>query len=352
MVIEEYEKRMKVSVIIPFYNSQRTIDICLNALGDQYIKPCEIILIDNGSSDKSSEIVHVFKHNHPYLNIILVEEPKRGPSAARNRGLKVAVGDIVAFTDSDCAPDKNWLKEIQGAFHNAKIGAVAGRVVGFKPESTLDKFHTVFTMKGLPRSQIFTEFTLVRGGFPTANLAVRKGVLDHIGGFDESMKIYSEDYDLCTRIYQAGFSIQYTTNAVVCHKHRNTLKGTWKQGFGFGTGHPVLLKKHFKQMVIIDLPRYQYFSQKWPTCIWLDLASADKKVAGLILLSIIWWPLSVLLVSYLLYLFTNMGSRLRQNGLKARFLEKWQLVFLLFLKSSAVTAGRVVGSFRNKILCF
>lgn len=342
---------MKVSVIIPFYNSQKTIDICLNALADQYIKPCEIILIDNGSSDKSSEIVHVFKHNHPDLNIILVEEPKRGPSAARNRGLKVAVGDIVAFTDSDCAPDKNWLKEIQGAFHNAKIGAVAGRIVGHQGGSLFDKFHALFTLKGLDEDQTFSDFTLVKGGFPTANLAVRKGVLDHIGGFDESMKIYSEDYDLCARIYQAGFRIKYVSNAVVYHKHRNTLIGTWKQSFGFGTGHAVLLKKHFRQIVIIDLPRYQYLSRKWPTRIWLDLASAGKKLTVLFLLTIVWWPLVFLLFFYLIFLYRDMVSRLSQSGLKARFFERWQMISLLVFKSAAITTGRVVGSFRNKVLC-
>lgn len=343
---------MKISVVIPFRDSQETIHTCLSALLEQSFRPHEVVLVDNGSSDKSAEIVHIFQKTHPHMNVVRMEELKPGPSAARNKGFRMVTGDIIAFTDSDCVPGKNWLEEINHAFSGVEFGAVAGRVAGYGSESTLDKFHSLFTMKGFTQDQTFEEFTLLRGGFPTANLAVRKDVLDSIEGFDESMKIYSEDYDLCARIYQAGFAIKYIRDAVVYHNHRNSLEGTWRQSFGFGTGHPVLLKKHFTHIAIIELPKFSFLTKKVPCRLWLDLAAPDKKLFGLILLSFFWWPFSALMLFYFLFLYFKMGPRLLHNGLKADFIEKWQLVFLLFFKSLAMSTGRLLGSFRHRVLCF
>lgn len=342
---------MKISVIIPFYNSQETIEKCLDALAEQYVKPDEVILVDNRSTDNSIKIVQAFKKNHTDLNIILAEETKPGPAAARNKGLKIVTGDIITFTDSDCMPAKNWLYEIKKAFSNLKFGAVAGQIVGCKPGSIFDKFHALFTMKGFTHSQTFNEFTLVRGGFPTANLSIKKTILDQISGFCDTMKIYSEDYDLCARIYRAGFCIRYTTDAIVYHRHRNNLKGTWTQSFGYGTGHSALLKKHFERLVIIDVPRYNYISKRWALRLWLDVASADKKLFVLVLLSLVWWPLFIAVAFYLLSLYENIGQRLKQNALSAGFIEKCQLILLLIFKSAAITMGRIVGSVRNKVLC-
>ncbi len=342
---------MKISVVIPFYNAGRTLDLCLNALAAQSLPPLEVIMVDNNSKDGSGEIAKQFamKHSDTFHYFF---ESRQGPSFARNCGAERAKGDIVAFTDADCISDRHWLSNLSDGFKEPRIGAVAGRVVAFGTASIFDKFHAMFTMRGSSERRRFKEFTLLRGGFPTANLGVRREVFNRIEGFDESMKIYSEDYDLCARVYEAGFAIEYIPEALIFHKHRNTLEGTWRQSFGFGTGHAVLLEKHFKRLVIIDLPKYQYISKNRPIRVWLNLTSADKKLLVLLLLSIAFWPLSGLLAFYLLFLYGNMAFRLRQSDLKAGFIEKWQLVFLLLCKSAAMTMGRIVGSFRNKVCCF
>jgi GT2 family glycosyltransferase len=206
-------------------------------------------------------------------------------------------------------------------------------------------------MRGLSEPKTFSEFTLVRGGFPTANLAVRKTLINSLGGFDENMKIYSEDYDLCARIYKAGFLIRYEPCAVVYHKHRNTLKGTWVQSFGFGKGHPVLLKTHFKSMVILGLPGFEYQSKKWLLRMWLDFKGADKKLLTLIAVGIFYWPAAILIPAYLLYLLLDMRRHLSRNRLNASLIDTCHLVFLLIFKSSALSAGRIIGSLRNGVLC-
>jgi GT2 family glycosyltransferase len=341
----------KISIIVPFYNAEETLSFCLDALLSQSYLPFEIFLVDNNSMDGSSSIAKRFANDNSSLITYLLE-PQQGPSFARNSGARLASGDIIAFTDADCVPDREWLRIVRESFNDENIGAVAGRVEGFKPESLLDKFHSMLTLRGLSNSHTYSEFTLVRGGFPTANLAVRKDVFDAIGGFDESMKIYSEDYDLCARIYNSGYRINYTTDAVVYHKHRNSLVGTWRQSFGFGTGHAALLKKHFKNIAIIDLPNYHFISHKWSVRLWLNLVSADKKLLVLLLLSVGFRPLVTILFIYLLFLYWDMKSRLVRNGLNAGFIQRWQLVFLLFFKSLAISVGRIVGSLRHKVLCF
>ena len=340
-----------VSVIIPFYNAEDTLPICIEALLVQTMRSKEIIFVDNNSTDQSSEIARRVVDQHPNL-FQCVFESKQGAACARNRGVKLAKGEIICFIDADCAPERNWLEEIVKPFENPLIGAVAGQVLGFGAQSIFDKFHHIFTLKGLKESQILTEFSLISEGFATANLSVRKTVLSLIGGFDEAFTKSAEDHDLCARIYKAGFSIQYINRAKVRHKHRNGLLATWRQSFGFGVGHSLLLGKHFRRMFIVELPRFHYLSKKWSVRIWLDMKSADKKLLALILISLFWWPLSAVLFCYLVFLLLNMNSRLHQAGLSACFREKLLLILLLFVKSLAITAGRVRGSMSCKVLCF
>ena len=342
---------LTISFVIPFFNSEKTLALCLQAMEAQTIQPFEVILVDNNSRDKSKKIAKNFVVNHPsYARYLFADQ--QGPSSARNCGAEAATGKIIAFIDSDCIADSKLHEDLLGAFGEPKIGAVAGRISGFGKESLWDKFHFMFTLKSLSDEQIYSEFTLVRGGFPAANLAVRKDVFERIGGFNEALQIYSEDYDLCARIYAAGFSIKCVTNATVYHKHRNKLKDTWRQSFGFGKGHAILLKKHVDRLFIIDLPKYQCICQNWPLRLWLDLSGADKKLLGLIFLSIAWAPFTALMLVYFGFLFNYMGNRLRKDHIKANFWEKWRLILLLLFKSSAITCGRLIGSLQNLVLCF
>lgn len=344
------QNKKRISVVIPFFNSEKTLHSCLLGLGSQSLKPFEIILVDNGSIDQSADVAKVFIENYPDLSRYVLET-KKGPASARNCGANISQGDIITFIDSDCVPDKNWLRNLVMGFQDPKIGAVAGKIESFSAKTLYDKFHSMFTLKSSNKSKIFSEFLLVKGAFPTANLAVRSDVFKIIGGFDENLPIYSEDYDLCARIYQKGYFIEYLPKVKVYHQHRNTLKETWRQSFGFGTGHSNLLKKHFKRLVIIDLPRFQYITKWLPLRLWFDAAGADKKIFLIITLSILWLPALILIPLFLIYLFFYMNNHLIMNGLTAGFFEKWQLVFLLIVKSTALTAGRLKGAVLSRVMC-
>jgi len=104
---------MKVSVIIPIYNAENTLERCLQSIAAQSHKPSEIILVDNNSTDSSYKLANKFKKNNKKLKIILVKEEKKGPSAARNKGINLAQGEIVVFTDADCIAHTAWLKNLK-----------------------------------------------------------------------------------------------------------------------------------------------------------------------------------------------------------------------------------------------
>jgi GT2 family glycosyltransferase len=340
---------MNISVVIPVFNVEKTIRQCLDSLYAQSVKPLEVV--DNNSTDGTKDIVLNIFHHHKEIPAYYLTEVRQGPSHARNCGANRAGGDIIAFIDADCITDPSWLCRLSESFDGSDIGAVAGSIIGFDKETTIGKFHAMFTMRGLPQSRMFHEFDLVSGGFPTANLSVRRQVFEAIGGFDETFPIYAEDYDLCARIYKAGLPIYYNKEVKVFHQHRQTLISTWRQSYGFGTGHAALLNKHFRDMLIIEIPRWRYISKRWPLRAWVDIASADKKFLLCSVLSGIWSLFSLVLILYLVLLYRDMGVRAKKEHIEADFGEKWGMVLLLLFKSMAMTCGKLRGSFTHGVLC-
>jgi glycosyltransferase involved in cell wall biosynthesis len=114
---------MKFSVVVPFFNEGKHIERCAKSLLSQDFdrKDYEIILIDNGSSDNSCEIVR------RYPEIILLHEDKPGPYAARNKGIKVAKGDVIVFTDGDCEVSSDWLTQVNIGMKSTGAPVVLGR---------------------------------------------------------------------------------------------------------------------------------------------------------------------------------------------------------------------------------
>ena len=100
MVFEEEDKmQIKYSVIIPVYNAEKTLKRCLDSLLGQKRQDVEIILINDGSSDRSGEIIDEYRRK--YGSIVSLEQENSGVSAARNRGLNAATGTYILFVDSD-----------------------------------------------------------------------------------------------------------------------------------------------------------------------------------------------------------------------------------------------------------
>jgi glycosyltransferase involved in cell wall biosynthesis len=169
---------MHISVVVPFHNAERYIAECVEGILSQRYptEHYEIVMVDNNSTDASAEIVKC------YSRVRLVSEEKQGAYAARNRGLREAKGEIIAFTDSDCVPSSNWLQEIKAAMSHPDVGIVIGRLRLAQDSFILSMLADYENEKSTYtfNSEI-EELYYAHAG----NMAVRKRLFDEIGLFLE-----------------------------------------------------------------------------------------------------------------------------------------------------------------------
>lgn len=206
-----------VSVVVPVYNDRKQLMRCLEALSEQ-VYPAdryEVIVVDNGSDQPVQPLIQEFDC------AVLGRESRPGSYAARNRGVAMATGTILAFTDADCIPQPRWIEagvECLTAAENC--GLVGGRVELF--------FQDPQDLSPTEKHQKLTAFSqqdYIRDGHysVTANLFTHRSVVDEVGPFDASLKS-SGDMEWGQRVYQAGYDQRYCPEAVVKHPARQTLR--------------------------------------------------------------------------------------------------------------------------------
>ena len=193
----------KISVVVPAYNRQELLKKTIEALGGQSIpKNIFEVLIVHGSDTEVGKLCRNAAENAPNFSCFYCGS--ESPSKKRNIGIRNARGAIVAFTDDDCIPDRGWLEEIIGVFEkNPGIAGVEG----------------ITYTEGKRELYSNAPVNLKGGLFPTCNLSFRKGILEKIGGFDESYRFYREDTDIAFRAMDFG-EIIFCGKARVFHPQR------------------------------------------------------------------------------------------------------------------------------------
>jgi glycosyltransferase involved in cell wall biosynthesis len=228
------------SVIVPVYNGAETIAGTLTSLRAQVGAPAtEIIVVDNGSTDATVDVVRRFP-------VRLLHEGRRGPAAARNRGLEDARGTIVLHCDADCVVTRRWVADLIAALEgdpNAMI--VAGRNECFWPSSGAERYAA--------RSGIFdAEQAVRRPAFPFApslNMAVRREAALAVGGWDERFST-AEDVDFSHRLLQrfGPSALTYQPAAVVFHRTRATDEALKRQAWSYGEGVAFLYRRYPEEL--------------------------------------------------------------------------------------------------------
>ncbi len=199
---------LRASVIVPAYNRPELLSKAIEALCDQSVpkKDFEIIIMYG----KSAEVAKVCKKaaaQNKNLSCFACET--ESPARKRNIGIANAKGKIIAFTDDDCIPKKDWLEKILARFEKSP------KIAGVEGETYTD---TEFTGG---KKLLYSNAPVNENGglFPTCNMAFRKSVLDKIGGFDESFHFYREDSDIAFRAMELG-NIGFCPEAKVLHPQR------------------------------------------------------------------------------------------------------------------------------------
>jgi glycosyltransferase involved in cell wall biosynthesis len=208
---------MKVSLIIPVFNEEKYITLCLESLEKQIEKPNEIIIVDNNCTDNTINIVKKYKK---ILPIKIVKEKKKGVVFARNKGFSKAKGDILARCDADSILPKNWIKKIKEDFSKNKIDGLTGPIIFydfFLKTSFFSKIYLIL-MKILQKGE-----TLLG-----PNMAISKKIWEKIKKevcFDE--KNIHEDIDLSLHILKNNGKIIYDFNLIVYASSRRITKTPW-----------------------------------------------------------------------------------------------------------------------------
>ncbi len=230
-----------VSIIVPVYNRAEQIGECLESLLRLNYPPDrrQIIVVDDASTDGTADVARSCGEEIK----VVVQEKNLGQSAARNAGMNVAEGDIIAFIDSDCIAERNWLFELTPYFQDPRVALVGGFVDSYFSESRLDRYEEARSPLNMGNHMCICNSPDSDFYVPTCNMLVRKNSCLQAGGLDESLHV-GEDVDLCWRLRKLGHRLLYVPEGHVSHKHRNRFWPAFKRRFDYGTSEPVLYATH------------------------------------------------------------------------------------------------------------
>ena len=223
-----------VSVVICAYNAERTMRRCLESLRKLDYPNYEVIVVDDGSRDRTAEI------SMDFPEFRLIRQSNRGLSIARNVGLHAARGEIVAYTDADCVVDPHWLTLMIGAMVDNRFDACGGPNYAPPEEGRIEA--CVAVSPGAPGHVLTDEDRAEH--LVGCNMVFRKGVLTAIGGFDPQFTSAGDDVDICWRALEAGFTLGFCPSAFVWHFRRNTFKAYYLQQRGYGRAEAMLYFKY------------------------------------------------------------------------------------------------------------
>jgi GT2 family glycosyltransferase len=222
-----------VSVVVCTYNGGRTLEQCLRSLLALDYPDYEVIVVDDGSADDTPAILARFP------GVLAVRQPNRGLSAARNVGLREAAGEVVAYTDSDCFADPDWLTHLVYQLYRSGAAAVGG------PNLTPEDGWLAACVAAAPGQPTHVlESDQVAEHIPGCNMAFDREALLAINGFDPQFRKAGDDVDVCWRLRQAGFWITFAPGAFVWHHRRQNPRAYLRQQAGYGEAEALLRFKH------------------------------------------------------------------------------------------------------------
>jgi GT2 family glycosyltransferase len=260
-----------ISVVLCSRNGERVLPVALDRLGTQTLDPSgyEVIVVDDGSSDRTSEVAQA--HGAKVVRL----EPAGGLGAARNAGVRVAEGKIVAFTDDDCEPAPDWLSAIAAAFSDPQLDGVSGRVVPSCANGFLHRYLSARNpLAPLPAELLRSHARLYRlwlylrtvltspveppdgselYALVGANMAFRRDLIRELGGFEEAFMLGGEEQEFCARAHARNGKarLRYDRSPVVVHRFAPRLRDSFRRARAYGRANAVNSAKHPEVSLIV-----------------------------------------------------------------------------------------------------
>lgn len=223
-----------VSVVIPAFNAERDLPLCLDALSQQEgAPPFEVLVVDDGSNDRTAALADS-------RGARVFRQENRGPGEARNRGAAEARGDILVFTDADCEPDRAFLHEIAAAFDDPAVDGALGAYRTRQRSWVARHLQIEFTYnyRKLHRHRTIDHV-------PTHAAAYRLSAFREGGGFRPQYRGASqEDVDLSYRLAAMGKRLVFRQSAIVYHRHPDTFRGYLRQKYTRAKWKVLLYSEH------------------------------------------------------------------------------------------------------------
>lgn len=233
-----------ISIIIPCYNTGSFIIDCLQSLQVQTFQDFEVVVINDGSTDSSQQLLEKFQKDHPQFPLVLHRQKNLGVSEARNKGLKLAKGDYISFVDADDWVYPTFLECLKAGIEMADLAVVGIGGDGFAKESS--------PFKGLvPKESFIREFWLTQHLWgAVANKLYKRQVIEEANlSFDSQLSIM-EDMDFNLRYCQQIESIA-VDNQILYH-YRKHSESTMHQGF---SAKRLEVLKTFEKFLILPLTK-------------------------------------------------------------------------------------------------
>ncbi|MEI6552941.1 MAG: glycosyltransferase family 2 protein [bacterium] len=212
---------MKVSIVIPAHNEEACIEKTLQKVLNQDYPDFEVIVVDNNSTDKTSELAQK-------MGVKVLFEKNKGTQWARERGRLSASGEIIANLDADCLPEKNWLRRGTQHFSDTKVVAVGGPYNYYDGRESFRVFSLIFqkTIYALFNflMQKFNRGAVLIGG----NVFLRADILEKVGGYNTNIVFYGDDTDTAKRMSKQGRVVFDTGLVVKTSARRLKSEGSFK----------------------------------------------------------------------------------------------------------------------------
>jgi GT2 family glycosyltransferase len=226
----------RVSVVVCVANAETTIRECLAGLARLEYPDFEVLVVDDGSRDATLAIAREVARGTGFR---VISSSRRGLAAARNKGLRHATGEIVAYIDGDAHPDPQWLTYLAATFREAEVAGAGGP--NLPPPDGDATEACVARAPGGPVHVLLSDREAEH--IPGCNMAFRRSALEAIGGFDPRFETAGDDVDVCWRLQERGWTLGFSPAAVVWHRPRASVRAYWRQQKGYGRAEALLEAK-------------------------------------------------------------------------------------------------------------